>query len=192
MTAMSDVTRILQAIEQGDLSSSEELIPIVYDELRRLAAVRLNQEKPGQTLTPTALVHEAFIRLTGNEPGKHWAGQAHFFGAAAEAMRRILIDNARRKQRLKHGGDVHRVELDSHIAFETPVTEDVLALDEGLAQFATEEPEAAKVVSLRYFGGLTIEQTAQAMNLSVRTVNRHWAFAKAWLYDFLNRGKSTS
>src|SRR5262249_25816286 len=179
---MSDVTRILSAIEQGDPSAAEQLLPLVYDELRQLAAQKLTHEQPGQTLQATALVHEAYLRLVDGEQAQHWNRRGHFFAAAAEAMRRILVENARRKKRLRRGGDRRRLSLDDLDVADGPVADDLLALDEALTQLGTEEPEAARVVQLRYFAGLTIEQTAEALGLSVRTANRHWAYARAWLY----------
>ena len=182
---MAEVTRILNAIEQGDPAAAAQLLPLVYDELRRLAAQRLAHEAPGQTLEPTALVHEAYLRLVGSDPAAHWDGRGHFFAAAAEAMRRILIETARRKQRLRHGGGRQRLGLDQ-VDLRAPGTpEHLLALDEALGRLADEEPAAAEIVKLRYFAGLTIEQTATALGLSVRTANRHWAYARAWLYQQL-------
>ena len=183
---MSEVTQLLTAIGQGDQRASAELLPLVYDELRKLAAQRLAQEKPGQTLQATALVHEAFLRLVHASAEDPWDGKGHFFAAAAEAMRRILIENARRKHRIRHGGQLRRVDLDSQLDIFSESNDDLLGLNEALDQFAGEDPEAAEVVKLRYFAGLTIEETAQALDLSVRTVNRHWAFARAWLYQRLN------
>jgi RNA polymerase sigma factor (TIGR02999 family) len=181
---VSDVTQILVAIDHGDPSAARQLLPLVYDELRKLAAARLAHEKPGQTLNATALVHEAYLRVFGNQPeseGPHWDGRRHFFAAAAEAMRRILIDNARRKKRLKHGGERHRVDwLDQDFAVdESP--DELLALDEALTNLATEDPVAAKVVSLRVFTGMSIEEVGEAMGLSRTTAYRHWNYARAWL-----------
>ena len=183
---MSDVTQILSRIDSGDASAAERLLPLVYDELRRLAAQKLAHEKPGQTLEPTALVHEAFLRLVGGDPNQPWNSRGHFFAAAAEAMRRILVEQARRKQRVRHGGGRARVDLDTWLLAQVDEDEDLVALDEALTRLATEEPEAAKVVSLRYFAGLTIEETALALDLSERTVNRHWAYARAWLFQQLH------
>jgi RNA polymerase sigma factor (TIGR02999 family) len=181
---MSEVTQLLNAIGRGDPQASAELLPIVYDELRKLAAQRLAQEKPGQTLQATALVHEAYLRLLGtNGADPPWNSRGHFFGAAAEAMRRILVESARRKQRVRHGGELHRVDFDEQLQVGDSTNVDLLALDELLKQLAAEEPEVDEVVKLRYFAGLTIEETAQALQLSVRTVNRHWAYARAWLYE---------
>jgi RNA polymerase sigma factor (TIGR02999 family) len=183
---MNEVTQVLDAIAQGDPHAPNRLLPLVYEELRRLAAHKLAQEKSGQTLQATALVHEAYLRLIGAEQAHSWNGRGHFFAAAAEAMRRILVENARRKRRLRHGGDRRRIDLDTmDLAAEAP-SDDLLALDEALEQLAAEEPTAAAVVKLRYFAGLTIEQAADALNLSVRTANRHWAFARAWLYRRLH------
>ena len=183
---MNDVTQALNALATGKPQAADRLLPLVYDELRRLAAQRLNHEKPGQTLQATALVHEAYLRLLGGEPAQPWNSRGHFFAAAAEAMRRILVENARRKRRLRHGGDRRRVDLDTlDLAADQP-SEDVLTLDESLEKLTAEEPAAATVVKLRYFAGLTIDQTADTLGLSVRTANRHWAYARAWLYRELH------
>jgi RNA polymerase sigma factor (TIGR02999 family) len=179
---MSEVTHILSAIEQGDPHAAEQLLPLVYDELRRLAAEKMVQEKPGQTLQPTALVHEAYLRLIGVDDDQHWNSRGHFFAAAAEAMRRILIERARRKQSSRHGGGRKRLNLDHLDLQDEAISANLLALDEALDRLATEEPTAAQVVKLRYFTGLTIEETAAASGISVRTANRHWAYARAWLY----------
>jgi RNA polymerase sigma factor (TIGR02999 family) len=181
---MNDVTRVLSAIEAGDLQAAEQLLPLVYDELRKLAAQRLAHEKPGHTLQPTALVHEAYLRLVGGGGARGWTGRGHFFAAAAEAMRRILVENARRKRRLRHGGGRERIDLEGFDAGKES-SDDLLALDEALDRLGAEEREVADVVMLRYFAGLTIEQAAAALGISVRTANRHWAFAKAWLYQQL-------
>jgi len=178
---MSDVTRILAAIEHGDATAADQLLPLVYEELRRLAAGKMSQEKPGQTLQATALVHEAYIRLVGSQD-QNWSGRTHFFTAAAEAMRRILIDNARRKQRLKHGGDRQKVNLtDVEPATEKP-SEELIALDEALTRLAEIDKTKADLVKLRYFAGLTLEQAAAVLNLPERTAKRYWAHARAWLY----------
>jgi RNA polymerase sigma factor (TIGR02999 family) len=182
---MGDVTRILAGIEHGDPSAAEQLLPLVYDELRKLAALRLTQEKPGQTLQATALVHEAYLRLVDVQQAQHWNSRGHFFSAAAEAMRRLLVEKARRKKRLRHGGGRHRLDLDAELYVSNEADDSLLALDEALGRLAAEEPETAEVVKLRYFAGLTIEQTAAATNISVRTVNRHWTYARAWLYEQL-------
>ena len=179
---MNDVTQILNAIEAGDPQAADELLPLVYDELRRRAAAQLAHEKPGQTLNATALVHEAYLRLVG---AQRFDSRRHFFAAAAEAMRRILVENARRKARLKHRGDRHRLELEKVELAKCKLSDDILAVDEALKLLATEEPDPAKLVTLRYFAGLTIDEAADAMEISVRTANRHWAFAKAWLFQHL-------
>lgn len=182
---MSDVTNILSAIEQGAPHAAEQLLPLVYDELRKLAMQRLIQEKPGQTLQPTALVHEAYVRLVDNQKIQKWNSRGHFFAAAAEAMRRILVERARRKQRARHGGGRARVDLDNlHIGTESS-GEDLIALDDTLRCLSAEEPVVAKVVELRYFAGLTAQEAADALSISLRTANRHWAYAKAWLYQRL-------
>jgi RNA polymerase sigma factor (TIGR02999 family) len=179
---MSDVSRILSCIQKGDPSAANQLLPLVYDELHRLAAQKLAHENPGQTLQATALVHEAYLRLVDQAEEQSWNSRGHFFSAAAEAMRRILVENARRKKRLRHGGARRKVNLDDvDVAGEAPA-DDLLALDEALEQLAAEEPIAAGVVKLRYFAGLTIQEAASALDLSVRTANRHWAYARAWLY----------
>jgi RNA polymerase sigma factor (TIGR02999 family) len=182
---MNEVTRILSAIERGDPQAAGQLLPLVYDELRRLAAQRLAQEKPGQTLQATALVHEAYLRLLDSEHGRDWNSRGHFFAAAAEAMRRILVDNARRKRRPKHGGDQKRLPLD---AIAVPVEDrfhDLLALDEALTRFAVQEPLKAELVKLRYFAGLSFEEAAACLGISPVTAKRYWAIARAWLYDAL-------
>jgi len=184
---MNDVTRILDAIAQGDALASAQLLPLVYDELRRLAAERMAQEKPGQTLQPTALVHEAYLRLVGQGEERHWDSRGHFFAAAAEAMRRILVENARYKRRLRHGGGRKRLDLDGVDVADDVADERLLALDEALAKLAAEESEVAEVVKLRYFVGLTIAQTAEVLGISVRTANRHWAYARAWLHGQLKQ-----
>jgi RNA polymerase sigma factor (TIGR02999 family) len=182
---MTDVTCILSAIERGEPHAAERLLPLVYDELRRLAAEKMAQERPGQTLQATALVHEAYLRLVDDAPAQPWNSRGHFFAAAAEAMRRILVEKARRKQRHRHGGGRKRLDLDDVHVVDAGTPEVLLALDEALEHLAQEEPAAAQVVNLRYFAGLTIEQTATALGLSVRTVNRHWAYARARLYQEL-------
>jgi RNA polymerase sigma factor (TIGR02999 family) len=184
---MSEVTRILCAIEQGDLHAAEQLLPLVYDELRQLATQKLAQEKPGQTLQATALVHEVYLRLVDVERDQHWNSRGHFFAAAAEGMRRILVENARHKRRLRHGGGRKRLDLDRLELTADSTSPDVLALDAALEILAAEEPSAAEVIKLRYFAGLTIAQAAAALDISVRTANRHWAYAKAWLYQQLSR-----
>jgi RNA polymerase sigma factor (TIGR02999 family) len=183
---MSEVTRILSAIEAGDPHAAEQLLPLVYDELRKLAAQKLAQEKPGQTLQATALVHEAYLRLVDVKEAQPWNSRGHFFAAAAEAMRRIVVENARHKQRLRHGGGRKRLDLDRlELAAGDDPCGDILALDEALKTLAAEQKTVAELVTLRYFAGLTIEQAAAALAISVRTANRHWAYAKAWLYQQL-------
>jgi RNA polymerase sigma factor (TIGR02999 family) len=178
---MSEVTGILSAIEQGDANAAAQLLPLVYDELRKLAAGLLAQEKPGQTLQATALVHEAYLRLVGREPAQHWNGRGHFFAAAALAMRRILVENARRKRRLKRGGAATREALDD-LNLATPgVPDDLLALDEALSQLAAVDPRAAELVNLRYFAGFTIPQAAEILGVAPRTADFLWAYARAWL-----------
>jgi len=178
---MNDVTQILCAIEGGDAGAAERLLPLIYDELRELAARRLALEKPGQTLQATALVHEAYLRLVDAEGPRSWESRGQFFAAAAEAMRRILIDSARRKRRPKHGGDRNRVDLvDAGDVIESPV-DDLLALDQALEKLASEDPFSAELVKLRYFAGLSIDQAAAALGLSPRTADRRWAYARAWL-----------
>lgn len=178
---MGDVTRILADIEQGDPRAAEQLLPLVYDELRKLAAQKMAQEKPGQTLQATALVHEVYVRLVDDGQAQGWNSRGHFFVAAAEAMRRILVESARRKRRLRYGGGRQRLDIDKLELSAEPAGVDVVALDEALQRLGVEEREASEVVKLRYFAGLTIEEAAAALGISVRTANRHWAFAKAWL-----------
>jgi RNA polymerase sigma factor (TIGR02999 family) len=187
---MSDVTRILSAIEQGDPHAAEQLLPLVYDELRKLAAHKLTQEKPGQTLQPTALVHEAYLRLVASSAcesrqNQSWNGRGHFFAAAAEAMRRILVDAARKKHRRRRGGGWKRIQFENIDLFDEESDAKLLALDEALEKLAAQEATVADLVKLRYFGGLTIEAAAATLGISVRTANRHWAYAKAWLYQQL-------
>jgi RNA polymerase sigma factor (TIGR02999 family) len=178
---MSEVTRLLDAAATGDPQAAAELLPLVYDELRKLAAARMSQESPDQTLQPTALVHEAYLRLIGSADERRWDSRGHFFAAAAEAMRRILVDAARRKRTQKHGGTRHRVEL-TEIADQPKVADDqLLALDAALTRLAVEDPVAARVVELRHFAGLSIEDAAAALGLSRATAYRHWTYARAWL-----------
>jgi RNA polymerase sigma factor (TIGR02999 family) len=186
-----DITRILSAAEQGDPRATEELLPLVYGELRRLAAQKLALEKPGQTLDATALVHEAYLRLVGPANAHGWDGRGHFFSAAAEAMRRILVERARRKARGKHGGGLKRVDLD-HLDISTgdPDGDLLLALDEALAKLTTKHPEKVALVNLRYFAGLTLDQAAAALGLSPATVDRHWAYARAWLHRELSAARN--
>jgi RNA polymerase sigma factor (TIGR02999 family) len=182
---MSDVTHILGQIESGDGQAAEKLLPLVYDELRKLAAAKMAQENPGQTLQATALVHEAYIRLVEVETAQHWDSRGHFFSAAAEAMRRILVNNALRKRRPKHGGDRHRVDLEAHLTLSDSSDEDILVLDEALAKLADVDKTSAEVVKLKYFAGLAIPQIAEMLGISPRTVDRRWAYARAWLHQEL-------
>ena len=182
---MTEVTRILSAIDRGEVKASEQLLPLVYDELRRLAAGMMAQERPGETLQPTALVHEAYLRLVGASGEANWNSRGHFFAAAAEAMRRILVDSARRKQRVRHGGGRRRFDVHKFDAAEPGRPEFTLSLNDALDQLASEEVTVAELVKLRYFAGLTIEESASALGISVRTANRHWVYAKAWLYQQL-------
>jgi RNA polymerase sigma factor (TIGR02999 family) len=179
--SMNDITRILSAVERGDAHAPEQLLPLVYDELRRLAAQRLAHEKPGQTLQATALVHEAYLRLVGAGAALDWSSRGHFFAAAAEAMRRILVEAARRRGRWKRGGGRHRVDLlEADLTVDDPPDE-VLAIDEALERLGTEDPQAVELVKLRYFAGLSVEEAAQALGLSRATAYRHWAYARAWV-----------
>ena len=185
---MTDVTHILSAIEQGDQAAAEQLLPLVYDELRRLAAQNLAQEKPGQTLVATGLVHEAYIRLVDVEKAQHWNSRGHFFAAAAEAMRRILVENARRKASLRRGRSGKRISLDHvQLALNDP-SDDLLALDEALNRLEQLDATKAELVKLRYFAGFTIPQAAEALAISVTTANRYWAYARAWLHEELAKG----
>ncbi len=186
---MNEVTRVLSAIERGDPQAADQLLPLVYDELRKLAAQKLAQEKPGLTLQATALVHEAYLRLLDSERGQDWNGRGHFFAAAAEAMRRILVNNARRKRRPKHGGDQKRIPLDAIVLPVEDRFHDLLALDEALTRFAGQEPLKAEVVKLRYFAGLSVEEAAACLGISPTTAKRYWAVARAWLYDALSDGE---
>ena len=179
---MSEVTHILSAIEEGDPHAAEQLLPLVYDALRQLAAERMAQEKPGQTLQATALVHEAYLRLVDTEKAEHWNSRGHFFAAAAEAMRRILVERARRKGRLKHGRGHARVDLDSGCLVSAAPALDLLALDEALSRLAATEPAKAELVKLRFFAGLTMPEAAAALGISLATAERYWTFAKSWLY----------
>lgn len=188
---MSDVTRILSAIEGGDTRAADKLLPLVYEELRLLAAQKLSQEPPGHTLQATALVHEAYIRLVGSE-AQTWNSRTHFFSAAAEAMRRILIDNARRKQRIKRGGRRQKVDLDkAEVAIEGPST-DLIALDEALSKLDKEDPIVANVVKMHFYAGLSLGQAAAALGISRRTADRYWAYARAWLYQEITCQHKTS
>ncbi len=178
---MQEVTEVLDAVARGEPEAAGRLLPLLYDELRRLAAQKLAHEKPGQTLQATALVHEAYLRLVGGDPAQPWNGLGHFFAAAAEAMRRILVENARRKQRLKHGGDRTRRDFDRERLAAPEASEDLLALDEALARLAAVDPQAAELVRLRYFGGLTLKKAAEVLGVSPRTADSWWAYARSWL-----------
>jgi RNA polymerase sigma factor (TIGR02999 family) len=179
---MTEITQMLQAVGRGDHRASEELLPLVYDELRRHAAARMAHEAAGQTLQPTALVHEAWLRLVGNND-RSWQNRAHFFGAAAEAMRRILIENARRKSCLKRGGDQVRLDIENLELAATTPEDKVLLIDEALEQLQARDPEKARVVVLKFFGGYTNEEVAESLGVTERTVERHWAYAKTWLFQ---------
>ena len=183
---MADVTRILSAIEKGDPHAAAQLLPLVYDELRKLAAQKLASEKPGQTLQATALVHEAYLKLVDFEKAQHWDSRGHFFAAAAEAMRRILVENARRKRSLKHGGGRTRQELNPDLVAEAQPPDDLLALDEALTRLETTEPQVAALVKLRYFAGLTIPQAADHLGVAPRTADAWWSYAKAWFQAALH------
>jgi RNA polymerase sigma factor (TIGR02999 family) len=178
---MSDVSRILSQIESGDPSAAEQLLPLVYDELRKLAAARLAQEKPGHTLQATALVHDAYIRLVDHDAVRNWNSRGHFFAAAAEAMRRILLESARRKQSLKRGGGRSRRPLEPNRIALPEVSDDLVALDEALGRLAAVEPQVVELVKLRYFAGLTLKQAAEVLGIAPRTADTHWAYARAWL-----------
>src|SRR5438045_6128966 len=181
---MSDVTRILDAIQHGDPKATEELLPLVYEELRKLAAHKMANEAPGQTLQPTALVHEAWLRLTGNE-NQEWNGRGHFFAAAAEAMRRILVENARRKHRVKHGGEMRRIDLTSLDVAIITHDEHLLAVDEALDKLASRDPLGEQLIKLRFFAGLSNVDAARMLGIPERTAKRTWAYARAWLYEEL-------
>ena len=192
---MSEVTRILSAIEQGDPHAANQLRPLVYDELRKLAATKLAQEKPGQTLDATALVHEAYVRLVGTPSAgaaQEWEGRAHFFAAAAEAMRRILVDKARRKRRQKHGGGLPRVEIELANLVSPMPAEDLLALDEAMTRLGAEDPVRARLVQLRFYAGLSNEEAARVLGISGVTAKRYWRYARAWLHRELGKGDGPS
>lgn len=188
---MSDVTRLIEAAQAGDRQAAADLLPLVYDELRKLAASRMAEEKPGHTLQPTALVHEAYLRLVGPGDSERWDSRGHFFAAAAEAMRRILVDAARRKGAEKHGGDRRRVELADVPAVPGGDGERLLALDAALTLLAAEDPVAARVVELRHFAGLSIEDAAAALGVSRATAYRHWTYARAWLKEAISNDDPT-
>ncbi|MHC4496207.1 MAG: ECF-type sigma factor [Planctomycetota bacterium] len=184
---MSDVTRILNAIEEGDSRAADRLLPLVYEELRRLAAQKMSQEAPGQTLQATALVHEAYIRIV-EAKDQDWNSRGHFYRAAAEAMRRILVENARRKRRLKRGGKRERLDLDEAAITTDKQDVDLLALDEALAKLEADDPAKANLVKLRYFTGLTTSQSAEILKISLPTANRHWSYARSWLFQEISKG----
>jgi RNA polymerase sigma factor (TIGR02999 family) len=188
LSIMSEVTRILSAIEQGDLHAAEQLLPLVYDELRKLASAKLAQERPGQTLQATALVHEAYLRLVDGDKAQRWDSRGHFFAAAAEAMRRILVNRAHEKHCLKRGGAWKRIDLDGLAVVDDASDEDLIAIDEALEQLAQESPPCAELVKLRFFAGLTLDETAGALGLARRTADRYWAYARARLYELLSQG----
>jgi RNA polymerase sigma factor (TIGR02999 family) len=188
---MNEVTQILSDLARGNARAGGQLLPLVYDELRRLAAARLAAEPSGNTLQPTALVHEAYLRLVGTPDGDRWDHRGHFFAAAAEAMRRILVEAARRKKADKHGGGRHRHDANDLPIAAPPVDDDLVALDEALTRFAQVEPQKAELVKLRYFVGLTIEETAAALGISPATAKRHWAYSKAWLFQAMGGEKSS-
>jgi RNA polymerase sigma factor (TIGR02999 family) len=190
LNLMNEVTRILSGIEQGDPHAAEQLLPLVYDELRRLATEKIAHENPGQTLQATALVHEAYVRLVDQERAPHWKSRGHFFAAAAEAMRRILVENARRKQRVKHGGGRQRLDLDEACPIVQPPSDDLLALDEALTRLAAQDPIRAELVKLRFFAGLTMPEVAQVLSLSLATAERHWTFVRTWLFAELTGGEA--
>ncbi len=189
-TPMTDVTRILSAIEQGDPSAAGELLPLVYEELRKLAAQKMAQEKPGQTLQATGLVHEAYMRLVDVQKVQHWNSRGHFFGAAAEAMRRILVENARGKARHKRGGNWERVDFEELDLATAVMPEQLLAIDEAIVRLGAEDRLAGELVRLRYFAGLSLGQAAEALSISSATAYRHWAYARAWLRTTLLEGSS--
>ena len=189
---MTDVTRILSAIDQGDPSAAEQLLPLVYEELRKLAAQRLAQEKPGQTLQATALVHEAYIRLVDRDKVQCWDSRGHFFAAAAEAMRRILLNRARDKKCQKRGGCFQRVDLERLAVVDDASDEDLLAIDDALIRLAEESPPCAELVKLRFFAGLTLEEASESLGLARRTADRYWAYARARLYEMLGEESNRS
>jgi RNA polymerase sigma factor (TIGR02999 family) len=188
--ANNQVTRVLERVRCGELSAASELLPLVYDELRRLAAAKMAHERPDQTLQPTALVHEAWLRLVGNEKQK-WNGRAHFFGAAAEAMRRILIENARRRAAARHGGGAARLDINQIEIATTAPDDELLAVNDALEKFAAHDSQMAELVKLRYFVGLTTEHAAEVLGISVRTAERWWTYSRAWLYQEFERQRSS-
>jgi RNA polymerase sigma factor (TIGR02999 family) len=186
---MNEVTQLLEAVARGDPAAASRVLPLIYDELRRLAAQKLAREKAGQTLQPTALVHEAYLRLVGGRTEAHWNGRTHFFAAAAEAMRHILVTNARKKRRVKRGGGRQRVPLDDAVAAPPAAPDDLLAFDEALTRLAAQDPRAAQLVQLRYFAGLSVEEAAESLGLARATAYRHWAFARAWVLEEMSAGE---
>ena len=188
---MADVTEILQTIEQGDATAADRLLPLVYDELRKLAAAKLANEAPGQTLQPTALVHDAYVRLVDTARAQNWDSRRHFFAAAAESMRRILVEKARRKRREKHGGGARRVDLEDQHWVTSVKPEEVLEVDEAIARLGEEDPTAADVVKLRYFAGMSVAEAAEALNIHRATAHRHWAFARAWIRADVKAARSS-
>lgn len=182
---MPEVTQILSQIESGDPQAADQLLPLVYDELRRLAAARLADEKPGHTLQPTALVHEAYVRLVDSDHARQWHGRNHFFAAAADAMRRILVDHARRKKSEKRGGGKPRAEMQEDAVADSEESDEILAVDEALDRLAEADPQAARLVKLRYFAGLSIDEAAQALGISSRSADRLWSYARAWLKRYI-------
>lgn len=188
---MTDVTRILSQIESGDPAASEQLLPLVYDELRKLAAAKLAQEKPGQTLQATALVHDAYVRLVDVNETQHWDSRGHFFAAAAEAMRRILVERARHRRRAKHGGKLKRVELAGDVVATLSPTDDILALDEALTKLEAESRVKAELVKLRFFAGMSTPEAARCLGVSLATAERYWTYARCWLHAELTGGKAT-
>ena len=183
---MADVTQILSRVDQNDAAAAERLLSLVYDELRELAAAKLAQEKPGQTLQPTALVHEAYLRLVGGEAVERWNGRSHFFAAAAEAMRRILVEIARRKRRIKHGGGLGRINLDAILCGVAAPSDELLAIDDALVRLESLDPMAASLVKLRFFAGMTMPEAAAALGVPLRTAERNWTFARTWLFRELS------
>jgi RNA polymerase sigma factor (TIGR02999 family) len=189
---MNEVTKLLVSIQQGEQHAAEQLLPLVYDELRRLALEKMAQEKPGQTLQGTALVHEAYLRLVGTGEERHWDNRGHFFVAAAEAMRRILIENARRKRSLKRGGDRQRLDLNLEQPVDVERSAPLLALNEALDRLDARDADKGKLVKLRYFAGMTIEQAAETLGISVTTANRWWSYARAWLHEEIRRDSDST
>ena len=192
MLAVSEITGILSALESGDPHAAAQLLPLVYDELRKLAAQRLAREGPGQTLQATALVHEAYVRRVGTQNDQQWSGRSHFFAAAAEAMRRVLVERARRKASRKHGGGRQQVDLDEAVSCTPGPADELLSLDEALDKLAAEDPRKAELVKLRFFAGLTLDEAAETLGVVRRTADRYWAFARSWLYAALRKGEESA